>query len=352
MGAGGAESLVAEMVRRGPSVNWTSGIASAGGVQLDELDPSTVETFFVPVSHRSVGGVARALVATRKGINTFRPDVILAHNVGVTLVGHLSRLSLGITRRSLPLVTVFHGVAAEDYATSARIMNRCSDAVVTVSQAILDRLRTAGLRVRARVIPNAVSVPETLTREQARAALGIGEEPVALCLARLVEQKRHDVLLDAWAQVAEPAVLLLAGQGELRPQLEEQARRLGVADRVRFLGMRRDVPALLAACDVTVLSSDWEGLPISILESMSAGRPPVVTDVDGNAEAIGLEAGKLVPRRDPAALAVALDSLLSDPQARGAAGEAGRRRTRERHDPDVLMRSYEDLFRELMAEGR
>ena len=112
----------------------------------------------------------------------------------------------------------------------------------------------------------------------------------------MVPQKRHDVLLDAWAQLTGGELLLLAGDGPERHDLEERARPLG--DRVRFLGNRSDVSMLLAAADVTVLTSDWEGLPISILESLAAGRPVVATDVDGVREILGPGGGRLVPRGD------------------------------------------------------
>lgn len=352
MGAGGAESLVAEMVRRGPDVGWISGIASGGGVQQDELiGRFPVSIYSVPAARRRPTGVARAVGRTVTVLLDFRPDVIIAHNVGVSLVGGVARRIAGRGRRGVPMISVFHGVAAEDYRASARILSRTSDLVVTVSQAILDRLRGDGLTSEAVVIPNAITVTPNRSREEVRAELGVQDEPLALCLARMVDQKRHDVLLDAWSSVRAPARLFLAGQGELRPALEEQARRLGLTDRVTFLGVRRDVPDLLEAADITVLSSDWEGLPIAILESMAAGVPPVVTDVDGNAEAIGPEAGRLVPPRDPPALAAALEAMLYDEPVRRAAGEACKRRVAERHDPTVLMHSYDAILRGLSGKS-
>jgi glycosyltransferase involved in cell wall biosynthesis len=167
--------------------------------------------------------------------------------------------------------------------------------------------------------------------------------PVALCPARLEPQKRHDVLLNAWAQIPGDAELWLAGDGSLRPTLEAQAQRL---DRVRFLGTRTDVRDLLEAADVTVLTSDWEGMPIALLESLAAERPIVASDVDGVREVLSGGGGILVPRRDPVSTAKALRDLLYSPVARSIAisrdGSA---------DAHALMKSYDELLRTVL-EGR
>jgi glycosyltransferase involved in cell wall biosynthesis len=207
-----------------------------------------------------------------------------------------------------------------------------------------DRLRAAGLDSPV-VIENAVfPQPRTATRVAVRAALGIGDEtPVALCVARMEPQKRHDVLLDAWSRVGGDAVLWLAGEGSLRAQLIRQAARL---DRVRFLGNRADVPDLLAAADVTVLTSDWEGMPVAVLESLAAGTPVVASDVDGVRGAVG-GGGLVVPRRDPAATAAALRTLLYDADAR-AARTCGAK-VRDHH---ALMASYDDVLRAASRERR
>jgi len=174
---------------------------------------------------------------------------------------------------------------------------------------------------------------------------------VALCPARLEPQKRHDVLLEAWTRVV-GAVLLLAGDGSLRAELEQRAEQLGVADRVRFLGTRCDVPDLLEAADVTVLTSDWEGMPIAVLESLAAGRPVVASDVDGVREALTGGGGVLVPRRDPEAAAAALAKFLFNADARAAAGAAGRAAVERDHDPQILMKTYDKLLRTTVGGRR
>ncbi len=249
------------------------------------------------------------------------------------------------------MVTVFHGVAEADLAGAARVLRRTSGAVVAVSEASAGRLRTGGLAVE--VVPNAVfAEPPRVPRAAVRGVLGIGPDvPVALCPARLEPQKRHDVLLKAWGMVA-GAVLLLAGDGSLRGELERRASELGVADRVRFLGTRCDVPDLLEASDVTVLTSDWEGMPIAVLESLAAGCPVVASDVDGVREALSGGGGVLVPRRSPAATAAALSSFLFDARACAEAGAAGQAAVERDHDPHTFMKSYDELLRTIVGERR
>ncbi|MFD4638972.1 glycosyltransferase [Lentzea sp. NPDC058436] len=335
MGAGGAEALVAGMALAGGDVGWESAVASGPGFRLESLRAGEVPVFDVPVARRSPLGVLRATRSVRVAVRRFRPDVVLAHNVSASLVARLAA-----PRR--PVVTVFHGVAEADVPGAVKVMDRVSTVVVTVASAAASRLREAGLGSVV-VIPNAVfpSVPSA-DRATVRARLGTPlDVPVALCPARLEPQKRHDVLLDAWAQVPGDAELWLAGDGSLRSALEARA-----DGRVRFLGTRTDVRDLLEAADVTVLTSDWEGMPIALLESLAADRPVVASDVDGVREVLSGGGGILVPRRDPARTAKALRGLLQSPAARSvAASHDGSA------DAHTLMKSYDELLRTVL-EGR
>ncbi|MFI7673844.1 glycosyltransferase [Actinophytocola sp. NPDC049390] len=348
MGSGGAETLVAGMVLASGAVGWESGVASGGGHRADALRARGVPTFTVPVARRTATGVLRAAAATRAAVRRFEPDVVLAHNVSATLVARLA-VAPG---RALPVVTVCHGLADADYRGAARILRHTARTVVAVADATADRLRDAGFEDPV-VIPNAVfPQPPTIPRVVVRSALGVAPHvPVALCVARMEPQKRHDVLLDAWAKLPGDAVLLLAGDGSLRTGLTHRCAELGLTDRVRFLGTRADVPDLLAAADVTVLTSDWEGMPIAVLESMAAGRPVVATDVSG-VRAVLADGGLVVPPRDPAATADALGALLFDPPARTTAAAAGLAAIRLRHDPHTFMRSYDELLRASIGGSR
>jgi len=230
--------------------------------------------------------------------------------------------------------------------------------VAAISPAVERRLLDARVEPeRIRVIWSAVD-PEALRpsapREVLRAQLGAAPEtPCLLVAANLVRRKGVDVLLAAVAALAPGSrcVLWVAGDGAERAALEAAAARLGIAERVRFLGRRGDVPDLLEACDVFVLPSRQEGLGVAALEAMARGRPVVASAVGGLAEiVIPEQTGLLVPPGDAAVLAAALERLLADPGLARRLGAAGAARVAERFLAEQMVSAYEALYREILAE--
>ncbi len=184
------------------------------------------------------------------------------------------------------------------------------------------------------VVPGDYEVP-TAAAAAARDSLGAAPgDLLVLSAGRLHGQKRFDLLLEAFAGIRErvpTARLAVVGTGSLREDLAARARALGLADRALFAGFRADMPAVHAAADLFVLSSDDEGLPMVVLEAMAAGRAVVATDVGSVRDLVEDGAtGLVVPRRDPGALGSAVERLLADGARRRAMGEAGRARVRER----------------------
>jgi glycosyltransferase involved in cell wall biosynthesis len=342
MGTGGAEALVVEMARRGADSGWHSAVASHGGRRVRDLAEARVPHFEVAIVRRTARGFFAARAATARALRSFCPDIIFAHNVSATLVTRLAR-------PRVPVVTIFHGVTPSDYRNAARVLNVASDRVVVVSDAIGMRLEQAGLRrVDITTIRNAVTPPILKSRTEARGELGLPHDvPVALCLARMERPKRHDLLLDAWRVLPGEPILLLAGDGSQRSQLEQRAR--PIRDRVRFLGNRSDVPTLLAAADVTVLISDSEGLPLAILESLAAGRPVVASDVGGVREVLQTGGGRCVPPGDVEAITAALKEMLHDEAARTQAATIGLTVAREQFNPADMMSRYQQLVRGMIA---
>jgi glycosyltransferase involved in cell wall biosynthesis len=194
-------------------------------------------------------------------------------------------------------------------------------------------------------------------REEARAEWAIPPDaPVLATVAVQREPKGIQHMLAALPAVAAafPAVrYLLVGDGPHRPALEQQARDLGLADRVVFAGAREDVPRLLAAADIFVLPSLTEALPTVVAEAMAAGLPIIATTVGGIPEMVRHgEAALLVPPADPDALAAAALRLLANPRQAAAMGRAGRRLVAERFDIRTQARALADDYRALAAGGR
>ena len=204
------------------------------------------------------------------------------------------------------------------------------------------------------VARNAIRVPGAPPTADAalRAALVDGRpDYVVITPARLHAQKGHTYLLQAAAQVPD-ATFVFAGDGPLRMALEAEARRLGVAVRCVFLGQRSDVPALLAAADLFVLPSLYEGLPVSVLEAMAAGRPVVATAIGGTDEAVtSEETGLLVAPRDPAALASAIRRLQADPALARRLAAAARGRVERDFSSEATARQVMVIYDQVLVEA-
>jgi glycosyltransferase involved in cell wall biosynthesis len=181
--------------------------------------------------------------------------------------------------------------------------------------------------------------------------------PVIATVGQLRAQKAIDVLIRATEKLAPrfPSLaVLVVGYGFEEPALRSLVSELGLQDVVRFLGRRDDVPDVLAAVDVAVCCSDFEGSPLSVMEYMAAGKPVVGTRVGGIPDLIddGVH-GLIIPPRDVAALADAIARLIEDPERAKAMGIRGQERQRAEFSVESLVRRIEELYEELyMATGR
>jgi glycosyltransferase involved in cell wall biosynthesis len=173
--------------------------------------------------------------------------------------------------------------------------------------------------------------------------------PLVLVPARLHEQKGHRYLLRAIVEIP-GAHFALAGDGPERAALEAQAHDLGIEERVSFLGYRDDVGALLSACDLVVLPSLYEGLPVALLEAMAAQRPVIATRIGGTDELVASgRTGLLVEPRDPVALAVAIRSLLADPATARLLAERASVVVKTRFSAEAMCGRVSKVYRELLA---
>jgi glycosyltransferase involved in cell wall biosynthesis len=206
------------------------------------------------------------------------------------------------------------------------------------------------------LIPNGIPTdeyaPDANRRRRWRQRHGLEPEAIVLThVGRFAPPKNHALLIEAFAQVRThtPLYLLLVGGGELEDAVRQQVVELGLQQRVRFLGVRADVPAILNASDLFVLSSRWEGNPLSVMEAMAAGLPVVSTAVGGVPDLVREgETGLLVPSGDAAALARALQALVDDPARREAMGAAARQHAIAHFDIRHTVRGYEQLYESLL----
>jgi L-malate glycosyltransferase len=230
---------------------------------------------------------------------------------------------------------------------------RWCDAVICNSRAAADRLAAHGLlRDKLVVIGNAlppsafIPVPTALPRKPGSLRVGM----VARMNARY---KNHSGFLRIAKRINQqmPDVeFLLAGDGPLREELEREAKTLGLGDRVIFLGDRRDIPAVMAALDVAVLTSDSESLSNVILEAMAAGLPVVAYRVGGNAELVNEHRGELVSAGDEEGFAAAVERLLSAPSMRAQFGHNARQFAEENFGLESVRARYEACYQNLLEK--
>ena len=288
-----------------------------------------------------------------EGFERRRPDLVHLHTGRATWLG-----GLAARWRGVPAVTTRRQDKRLKRTWRTRLIyGSLVKRAVAISPAVRQRLVDGGVDVaKLRTIASSVDAATLSSergRDASRAKLELnGDESVLLVLAALVRRKGIDVLLDALPRMEARPTLLVAGDGEERASLEEDARRRGLDDRVRFLGRRDDKADLLAACDVFVLPSRLEGLGVAALEAMAAGRPVVASAVGGLGEAIvDGSTGLLVPPDDPITLAAALDRLIGDPTLRAQMGAAGPARVASGFDASGMVSAYEALYRDVLAHG-
>lgn len=301
----------------------------------------------------------RALREARRIMHDFRPHIVHTHTAKAGVVGRLAAQGLGVPA----LVHTFHGHLLHGYFSptltraviaTERALAWRTDRIVAVGTRVRDDLLGAGIGRPAQyvVVAPGTHLPEVPDRDLARKELGLPlDAPVIAFVGRLTAIKRPDRLIAAATQIAQrnPAMhLAIVGEGDLYASTREQAAPLG--DRVRFLGWRGDVETVYAAADVVLLTSDNEGMPVSLIEASLAGRACVTTAVGSAAEVVVDGLTGLVTEREPAALAAAVCALLDDPERRERMGSAAAQHAAERFGAARLVGDTEQLYEELARE--
>lgn len=295
-----------------------------------------------------------AVLSLFRTFKRLAPDIVHLHTGRATWLGGIAARLAGI-----PAVTTRRMDRPVQRGLRTWLIYRhLVQGVAAISHAVADRLVSGGVpRERIDVIHSSVD-PSRFAPcrdpSEVRALLGAGpRDSVLLSLAVLAKRKGIDVLLSSLAHLRARGLqpfLWVAGDGPERAALERRAEELGVAPRVRFLGHRSDKADLLAACDVLVLPSRLEGLGVSALEAMAAGRAVVASSVGGLQEVVRHgETGFLVPAEDPEALAEALFELLNNDKLRMEMAAAGASRVERDFHARQMVASYERLYRSVLA---
>jgi glycosyltransferase involved in cell wall biosynthesis len=369
-----AISLTTRLAERGHDAILIHGSLDRGEGDMRYLAPPGAALVHVEPLCRPIAPLndVRAFFSVLRELRRYRPTIVHTHMAKAGLIARAAALVYNLTRgresRTL-VVHTYHGHVLEGYFSPAktavfialeRLMARASDAIVAISPAIRGELlddHRIGRADQYHVVPlgfdlSAFAAVDDRARAAARDTLAIPPSArVITTVGRLTGIKQHGLFLDAFARVAAAnpaAIALVVGDGELRGEVEAKARELGITDRVRMLGWRRDLATIYAATDVFLLTSRNEGTPVALIEAMASGVPGVSTNVGGVKDVINSAAvGRLAPFGDAPALADAILELLRSEDLRRQTGQAARAHVLNRYSVDRLVDDIERLYQQL-----
>jgi glycosyltransferase involved in cell wall biosynthesis len=287
-------------------------------------------------------------------IRRFRPDILQCALVHANVVGRI----VGAARRVPHIVAAIHTIEKGTlwHLTLETLTCRLSDRTVCVSDAVARHIHQTCNTPQARlqVIPNGIDYDHFADAAPIDPAeLGLNPRRRTLIyVGRLDRVKGVEILLAAMADLVEQfdLQLIVAGDGPEKPRLKSLADQKALLGRVHFLGFHRDVAGLLKASDMLILPSFWEGLPLSVMESMAAGTPVVASRIDGVSPLIqDHKTGLLFTSGDSQSLKNAISELLAHPELRGEIIPQAQKLVREKYTRQTMIRGYERLFDSLQS---
>jgi glycosyltransferase involved in cell wall biosynthesis len=339
----GAENVIVSLASGLDPSRFEVGVVSLYDAFANGLE-SLLEERCIPVWHlgKRRGPDPWMYRSMRQVVREFRPDLIHSHC-------YVDRYTLHLRARAM--VHTMHNLAGSEVGCLGRLIHRFAFRggmiPVAVGAAVADSVRQMYDVPQPLSIPNGIDTdrfwrPEN--RSPWRRRNGFSDEDLlVVSVGRLERQKNPRMLVNAIESIPN-AKLLMVGQGSLRANLEGR-------DRVHLLGVRDDVPDILAAADIFALTSDWEGLPLAIIEAMAAGLPVVATSVGCVPEVVQHgRTGLLIPRGDQVALVAALGELAGNHLLRREVGSAARIRSLS-FSVDAMVLAYEELFSRLLSES-
>lgn len=300
----------------------------------------------------------RAVWRLRELMARFRPDVVHSHMTHANLLARITRLLRPVPK----LICTLHGFKMfgvhKQNTRWRELGHRVTDPLADLTTTICQAAAQSYIDSRAVpaqklvVVPNGIDVPrfepQPEIRRRLRHELELGDRFVWLAAGRLEPPKAYPVMLEAFARACgdNRAVLLICGAGSQESAIVDQIQSAGLSDRIRLLGLRRDIPQLMAAADAFVLSSNTEGLPMVLLEASAAGLPIACTAVGGSAEIVlHGRTGFVSPAGDSRALAASMRAI-SDlaPEDRAAFADRARAHVQTHFDVNRILDRWERLY--------
>jgi len=350
-GSGGAERLLVDLLQATDTDRFEVAAVSLyprRGTILDkEINDKELKVFYL---NKRLGLDIRVIFEVHRLFRNFRPDVIHTH----LSVLHYTLIPTTLLRVGARIHTI-HNTAQKETDRFGKIVRfiafyLCHTLPVSLSQQVANSVREVyGRYLSTPIIFNGIPTLRYLHQfSENQSEPVLNDDFVLIHIGRFVPQKNHKLLVESFAKalnVYPKMRLLLVGEGPLRPQTEQIVENLKLTNKVMFLGVRKDIPELLAKSDAFVLSSDWEGMPLTILEAMAAGKPVVSTSVGAVPEIVmnGIT-GILVSPQDSKLFSDGLLKLTKDTGLCAKMGNSGRQRVLEQYDISRTAREYESIY--------
>ncbi len=356
---GGAETQLVNLATRLKKRGWDVHVVSMLPPQAFAEELAEAGIPLATLNMRRGVPDPRAVFRLVKILRQWRPDIVHSHMVHANLLARIARMFYKVPVVISTAHNINEGGRLREVAY--RLTDFLADLTTNVSQAAVSRYIQVGAAPKNKIIfiPNGIDTCRFQFKQKDRLRLRdefqLTGKFVWLAVGRFEEAKDYPNLLRALKKVVpkrDGVVLLIAGQGTLFEDIKGMAYSLDLDEKIRFLGVRRDIPELMSAADAYVMSSAWEGLPMVLLEAAACELPIVATDVGGNGEIVldGFN-GYLVPPRNPEALASAMLKMMSlSENERGAMGRAGREHIEANYSLDHVVDRWEDLYRDLLRK--
>jgi glycosyltransferase involved in cell wall biosynthesis len=356
LGMGGAERQVLELASRMAQRGHVVGVLVLMP-RVDEEWPTALHVMYLNM-HRSPWSVIAGVAKGRRFVLNFQPDLLHSHSFHANFVARMLKVLAPSTTVLSTVHNIYEGGWARMWAY--RLTDRLAWGTAAVSTAAAKRfVRLKAIpQDKCLVMPNGIDtaefVPSADRRREKRILMAAGAEFIWLAVGRVVPAKDYSTLLRAFAQVyaaRRDARLWIAGAEASAVEaatVRALTMELGLEDGVSWLGLCRDLPALLDACDAFVLASAWEGMPLAVGEAMAMKKAVVVTDAGGVRELVG-DAGWIVPARAPDALGAAMLQLMRKAkEERLALGSAARGRIGKLFSMDARASEWEALYQRIL----
>jgi glycosyltransferase involved in cell wall biosynthesis len=361
MNVGGPAVIVAELMRGLDKSKFEQVLVTG---YCDDNEADYLDEVATDIKATRIAGLGRsvslqsdlkAFLQLINLIKEFKPDVIHTHTAKAGVLGRIASLLAG---KGAVRVHTFHGHLLRGYFSPAKTqiviaiektLAKATSTLIAVGNKVRDDLLRAGIGTSSqyKVFFPGLRAPRNIDKSSARSKFDLENSKVyCTFVGRLTQIKRPDRLLDVAAEMKSRGAnihFLVAGEGELFESSKERAQTQSLP--ITFLGWRNDIEEILAASDIAILTSDNEGIPLTLIQGALAGLPIVSTDVGSISDIVIDQSNGYLTSLDASAMADALEKLLRDEKLRELMGASGKARARELFSLEKMLQDHSDLYR-------